>query len=265
MSRVIFLTSDSLRHKYIAAQLSEYFDLKLIITEKKSIKIEDTTDLTEEDAAFTAKHFKARAESESSFFSAYTSFPKGVKCVNLEHRKINTEAVLDTINKVKPHRIILFGTSIIKNPLLQKYTGKIINLHLGLSPYYKGSATNLFPVIYNEISCIGATIHIVNEKVDQGPILHQLRPEIKTSDILHDLGNKVIHQSGKELPVIIQKHIDKASIGVIQTQKGKVFRLKNLTTSLLRKAYINIEKGAIDNYLKNKEATDKEYPIITLL
>jgi len=229
MGKIVFLTSDSLRHKYIAHQLSKCFDLKLIITEKKSLKIEDTTELIEEEAVFTKKHFQARLESEYSFFSNYNDFPSDVNRINLEHGKINTQEVYEMITSVNPDRIILFGTSIIKDPLLQKYEDKIINLHLGLSPYYKGSATNLFPIAYNELSCIGATIHVANAKVDQGPVLHQLRPVCELSDSLHDLGNKVIYQAGKDLLPVIQHHIDDSLIGTIQTQKGKVFRLKDVT------------------------------------
>lgn len=265
MSKIVFLTSDSLRHKYIAHQLSNSFDLKLIITEKKSLKIEDTTELIEEEAIFTKNHFQARLESEYSFFGEYNGFPNGVNRVDLEHGLINSQEVYKMISSFKPDRIILFGTSIIKGSLLEKYENKIINLHLGLSPYYKGSATNLFPIAYNELSCIGATIHVANAKVDQGPVLHQLRPLCELSDSLHDLGNKVIYQAGKDLGSVIQHHIDDAFIGAIQTKKGKVFRLKDVTVLLLRQAYLNIEKGIVSDYLKKKDEIDEKYPIITLL
>lgn len=265
MNKIIFLTSDSFRHKYIAHQLSTYFDLKLIITEKKSAKIEDTTDFLEEEIVFTKNHFQARLESEHFYFEDYSRFPNEVKRVELSHGEINTQKVYKTITSIKPDRIILFGTSIIKGELLQKYEGKIINLHLGLSPYYKGSATNLFPIAYNELACIGATIHVANAKVDQGPVLHQFRPICEPSDSLHDLGNKVIYQAGKDLLPVIQNHIDDPLIGTLQNRKGKVFRLKDLTIPILKRAYFNIEKGIINDYLKNKEQIDEKYPIITLL
>jgi len=260
--KVVLLTSNALRHKYIANSLAKYFDLRLIITEKKSPKIEETNFLSIEDEQFVKNHFKKRFESEKYYFNNYSTFPTQTPHLQVLHGDVNGQATFDEINVVNPDVIILFGTSIIKNHLLEKYPNKIINLHLGLSPYYKGSATNIFPILYKELECVGATIHIATSKVDGGSILHQLRPDIEQGDSIHDIGNKVILKSGKELPLIIKRFLNK-DISISQQKiGGKVCRIKDLKPTVLKEIYNIFNKKLVEYYLLNINQRINNKPII---
>jgi folate-dependent phosphoribosylglycinamide formyltransferase PurN len=260
--KLVLLTSDSLRHKFIAREISEQFDLKLIVIEAKSVKIQETSDLNKEDAEFILAHFEARNKCETSFFGGFKKFPEEIPQRRIPHGYINSREVNDSIAKIKPDLIILFGTSIIKEPLLGNYSGKIINLHLGLSPYYKGSATNLYPYFYNEPECIGVTIHLATARVDQGSILHQVRPNIDITDDLHSIGNKTILKAGKILPRILISYAKGKILPKTQTSTGRVCRINDLTPVMLRSIYDNFEKDMIKNYLENKKLRDKEKPIV---
>ncbi|SDL42015.1 Formyl transferase [Salinimicrobium catena] len=260
--KVVFLTSDSLRHKYIAASIAQEMELGLIISEKKSPKIQDTAAYGKKDAEFLAEHFQQRAKTEEELFGTYTDFPPEVPRIDLPHGNINSEEVFEIITKTNPDLILLFGTSIIKDPLLGAYQGKIINLHLGLSPYYRGSATNLYPYLFDEPECIGATIHLATEKVDEGGILYQLRPDIEEGDSMHMTGNKVILKAGKILPTVMQDYFEGKLIPVPQTGHGRLCRNKDVTPYVLRQIYKNFEEGMIGRYLKNKGKRDAKRPIV---
>jgi methionyl-tRNA formyltransferase len=190
--RIVLLTSDNLRHKAIANSLAKKLELQLVITERKSPAITDTSSFSKEDAEFIKQHFQQRKNTEEKFFGQFKNFPGKAKIIKVAHGQINSWPVLTEIEKTQPDYIILFGTSIIKEQLLSRYPGRIINLHLGLSPYYRGSATNLFPFYYGEPECIGGTIHLATAEVDKGEILYQFRPDMTKEDNLHDIGNKVI-------------------------------------------------------------------------
>jgi len=260
--KIVLLTSDSLRHKFIAAEISKQLDLKLIVIEAKSAGIQDTSELNKEDAEFISAHFEARNKSETLFFGDYKEFPEEIPQWRIPHGNINSVQVNNAIDKLTPDFIVLFGTSIIKDPLLGKYSGKIINLHLGLSPYYVGSATNLFPYYYNEPECVGATIHLATAKVDQGSILHQLRPNIEVNVDLHNIGNKTILKAGKMLPGILITYSKGKILPKIQNPIGRICRVKDLTPAVLRTIYDNFEKGMITEYLHNKKFRDGEKPIV---
>lgn len=261
--KIILLTSESLRHKYIAAQLAAHLRLEMLITEAKSAGIEDTTKLSPEDAAFISKHFEARSVSESRFFGNYIEFPKEVPQLKMPHGAINSRMVKTVVDNLQPDYLVLFGTSIIKDPLLQKYSGRIINLHLGLSPYYQGSATNLFPYYHNEPECVGATIHLATPKVDDGPVLHQLRPDIKPEDDLHSIGNKTILKAGKILPEVIKAFSEKKIVPQKQSGTGRICRNKDITPALLREIYKKFEEGMVEEYLREKEARDGGKPVVS--
>ncbi|MGB7843730.1 MAG: hypothetical protein WBL21_13120, partial [Salinimicrobium sp.] len=129
--KVVLLTSDSLRHKYIAAAIAKELELGFIITEKKSPRIQDTSAYGKKDAEFLAAHFKARAESEEKFFGEFREFSSEIPLINVPHGQVNSNDVFKIITNTDPDLIILFGTSIIKEPLLSNYRNRIINLHLG--------------------------------------------------------------------------------------------------------------------------------------
>lgn len=259
--KIVILTSNSFRHKYIANVLSQNFDLKLIITEKKSQLIEDVSDLEDDDKTFVKNHFEQREKKERAFFNDYQKFPE-VPFIQVNHGEINSEFVFEEIKKNEPNYIILFGTSIIKNPILDFFDGRIINLHLGLSPYYKGSATNLFPILFKDFEAIGATIHLATEKVDDGPILHQLRPQIEIHDSLHDIGNKVIEKAGIELPKIINLFGNGDLKGVKISGQGILCKNKDLTIEKLRKIYENVNHKTLKIFLQNYKSRCAEKPII---
>lgn len=74
--KIVILTSNSFRHKYIANVLSQNFDLKLIITEKKSQLIEDVSDLEDDDKTFVKNHFEQREKKNELFLMTISSFQK---------------------------------------------------------------------------------------------------------------------------------------------------------------------------------------------
>ena len=260
--RTVLLTSNSLRHQYIAAALAQATDLALVVTEEKSPQITDTSQYSAEDAAFLKAHFAKRTASEKEFFGSYSQFPTGTPLLQLSHGKINTAEAFENISAVNPDLIVLFGTSIIKEPLLKELEGRIINLHLGLSPYYRGSATNLYPYLFEEPECVGATIHLATAEVDKGNILHQLRPEMKETDSLHDIGNRTILLAGQTLPKVLEKYESGVLKPVSQKSRGRLTRNKDITPYVLREIYRNFEQGMIKRYLRDKAKRNARKPIM---
>ena len=61
-----------------------------------------------------------------------------------------------------------------------------------MSPYYRGSGTNFWPFVNNELQFIGATFMHIDEGVDTGEIIHQIRANIFHDDNIHQIGNRLI-------------------------------------------------------------------------
>ena len=101
--------------------------------------------------------------------------------------EINGDKVVKEIEKLNPDLIICYGASLINSSLLKSFKNRFINVHLGISPYYKGSGTNIFPIINNEFDMLGATFMHIDEGIDTGKVIHQFRSEIFIGDSIIQL------------------------------------------------------------------------------
>jgi hypothetical protein len=73
---------------------------------------------------------------------------------------------------------IVFGASYIKGPLCEHLVARrCYNIHMGVSPYYRGSSTNFWALFDGQPEFVGATIHLLTAGLDSGPMLfHALPP-----------------------------------------------------------------------------------------
>lgn len=75
---------------------------------------------------------------------------------------------------------------IIKSDLLQLPPKGCINIHGALLPKYRGKMPSFWVLAHGETET-GVTVHYMNEKLDDGPILVQKRVPIAPDDTLHCL------------------------------------------------------------------------------
>lgn len=258
---LVVLTSNALRHRYVANRLIEKFDVLGVVSEvKRALKRGETV----EENAIIAQHGRERDEKEKLYFGKETRFNLPAdRVLNVEYEGANSPEVFKWISNLKPDLIALFGTSIIKDPLLSAYDNKIINMHLGLSPYYRGSATGFWPLVFNEPECVGVTVHLAILKVDAGAILGQVRPNISVNDDSHDFGYKTI-MAGTDLMI---RCIRDYFAGKIQPQSqhpgvGKLFKHKDFNAQSVVRMKENFANGMIGDYLKKKSERDRRYPIL---
>ena len=80
---------------------------------------------------------------------------------------------------------------ILSKNFIKKFSKPIINIHPSLLPKYKGLNTHKRAIKNNE-KYAGATVHIVNHKLDSGKIILQKRVKILKSDNLKSLEKKVL-------------------------------------------------------------------------
>jgi folate-dependent phosphoribosylglycinamide formyltransferase PurN len=263
---IALFTSNHLRHKYIANQLTEKLPVTLIICEEKSDKIENFSAYNDEDIQLLESHFIEREKTEKLFFGNNISFPTTVEVINLPFGQLNSEETVEVLEKNEINLVLLFGTSLIKPLILDHFPDRVINLHLGLSPYYKGSGTNFFPIVNEEFECIGATFHIATNQVDAGALLHQFRlNDLAENETIHSIGNKVILKAGQLYPKIVQEFISKK---IKLHQQNPVadfheYRIKDFTPTSLRKALNVLSNNGIGNYLKQQNERIKSKPILS--
>ena len=70
-----------------------------------------------------------------------------------------------------------------------------LNLHLGISPEFKGAATLFWPFYFQKPGWAGATFHYLSDRADSGDIVHQVLPQLDITDGIHDVGAKTVLES----------------------------------------------------------------------
>ena len=95
---------------------------------------------------------------------------------------------------------------ILSKKFIKNFSKPILNIHPSLLPKYKGLNTH-YKVIKNREKFSGATVHIVNEKLDSGKIIIQEKVKILKSDIVKTLEKKVLRIEHKIYPKAVIKLI----------------------------------------------------------
>jgi folate-dependent phosphoribosylglycinamide formyltransferase PurN len=86
------------------------------------------------------------------------------------------------LRELAPDVIAVYGTAVIKAPIIRLAGTAILNMHTGLSPRYRGADTIFWALHNQEPQCVGVTIHLLDEGVDSGPIMLTGRPIITPDD-----------------------------------------------------------------------------------
>jgi phosphoribosylglycinamide formyltransferase-1 len=265
LKKIIIITGNELRHDFFKKYIAASKEIQVL---KTYCEVPETSLLqhiqTEDNNNSRSRHLQMREQAEQDFFGLFCArVPDDSNSVFIAKGTINSKAAVNEISNLNPDIIIAYGCSIIKSPLLDAFSGRFVNIHLGLSPYYRGSATNFFPFINNEVSCVGVTFMHIDEGIDTGKIIHQMRPTIVFGDTIHQIGNRLI----KEMAEVCEKiiiHFDNLEeqkpLHFDQT-KEKVYRNKDFTEETVAIMYQKFADGIIENYLNNKTDLDALYPL----
>jgi len=100
---------------------------------------------------------------------------------------------------------------LIPASLLKSYPNEIINIHPALLPKFGGKG--MYGMKIHELirslneTETGITIHLINDKYDEGPILYQGRCEVASTDTPKDIANKVHQMEHANYPLVIEQWI----------------------------------------------------------
>jgi methionyl-tRNA formyltransferase len=263
--KAIVLTSTFRRHMFVANTVAAHCDLVGVWQEDKTFRPERYAQ-DADDERVIQQHFAARDASEATYFEAddEVRLARGAEYRVLSAGACNDPVEVARMVATRPDVILVFGTGILREPLLSAFAGRIINIHLGLSPYYRGAGTNFWPLVNREPEYVGATIHYIDAGIDTGPILAHARPAIEPGDGPHDLGNKTIVAASQALLRAAEAHVAGAAHAVAQWGGGRLYQRKDFSADAVRTLYRNFETAMIDEYLAARLSRDAAVRLIQM-
>ena len=104
-----------------------------------------------------------------------------------KHNSIEGEKLL---TELKPDLIVLGGTDILQDSLLQKAAKGVLNCHPGLLPEYRGCSCVEWSILNDDP--VGAACHLATKKIDAGPVIYQEPMTVFRSDDYASIRTRMI-------------------------------------------------------------------------
>ena len=129
----------------------------------------------------------------------------GLPAVALERRDYDGKAaheaaVLDALAGFSPDIICLAGyMRLLSGAFIQRYEGRILNIHPSLLPLYPGLHTHARAIEAGDAEA-GCTVHFVTEGMDEGPAILQARVPVLPGDTPEVLAARVLAEEHRVYP-----------------------------------------------------------------
>ncbi len=100
---------------------------------------------------------------------------------------------------------------IIKQPMLEAFPNRIVNIHPSLFPSFLATKTAIQDALDYGVKITGITTHIIDDKIDEGTILCQRAIKVKESDTFETLYPKFA-KNGKKIILETISKVEKLHI-----------------------------------------------------
>nr|WP_314422941.1 phosphoribosylglycinamide formyltransferase [uncultured Erwinia sp.] len=112
------------------------------------------------------------------------------------------------IDAYAPDLVVLAGYMRILSPaFVQRYAGRMLNIHPSLLPKYPGLHTHR-QAIENGDDEHGTSVHFVTEELDGGPVILQAKVPVFREDTEADVTARVQHQEHAIYPLVVSWFIE---------------------------------------------------------
>lgn len=251
--RLLVLAGSQPRHTYMASKLRERFpEMRLVMMMREPMQVFPPEGCSPRDSRLFQRHFDKRIEVEDRIFNSRSEsdamLSEAYKVIG--PGELNEFETASMVTEFHPDVCMVFGTDLIKTPVIESLPDETFNVHLGLSPWYRGSATLFWPFYFMEPQWAGVTVHRLVEAVDHGEVVFQAVPRLRTGMGIHDVAcEAVVAASEKVLEMLNGMANGKRLISQRQKSSGRIFRMRDFRPSHLRVNYELFEDRMTDAWL----------------
>jgi len=245
---ILWIGGSQPRHLYYINEIAKEHNVVGGIMQGRGSNIPQPPDgLSSLDEENWIRHFKERDETENKFFfdQEVPDFP----VLRVERDTLNSEMSVSWVREMKPDVVMIFGPGMIREPLISVLPQDTINLHLGLSPRYRGAATLFWPFYFLEPQWAGTTFHRIVHTPDGGDILHQTIPEMKMEDGIHDLSCRAVQESAREACKLLSMYSE-WDFRSQKPESGKNFLERDFKPEHLRMIYQVFNNDIVREYME---------------
>jgi len=102
---------------------------------------------------------------------------------------VNSSETAGVLKDMNPKLVVVSGTRIITEKILQCTSARFVNMHTGVTPQYRGVHGGYWSLVQGDKSACGVTVHLVDSGIDTGSILGQsiISPEYRDDFVTYPL------------------------------------------------------------------------------
>ncbi len=219
--KITLFTSNKSRHINLINLLSDVSD-KLYVIQECSTIFPGIIPGHYQASPTMKKYFNNLAKAQSQIFgNSYINNKNNIKILPMLFGDLN-HCSMDLLSDfLKSDLYITFGSSYIKGELADFLVKqKAINIHAGVSPYYRGADCNFWALYDDNPHLVGTTVHLLSKGLDSGPILYHAMSNLKINPFKYTMSTI------KSAFYSISERIKDASIfeikPLVQTKKNEV-------------------------------------------
>ena len=247
--KITLFTSNKIRHNYLINLLSNVSDQLFVVQECGTI-FSGIVPGHYPASPIMKEYFKNVNDAQFKLFGkSYVNKLKGnISILPIVFGDLNQCSMDFLSDFLKSDLYIVFGSSYIKGDLIDfLIKNKAINIHMGVSPFYRGADCNFWALYDNNPHLVGATIHMLSKGIDSGPILFHAMSNIKKNPFeytmstvksaFHSLLEKIKNKSIYEISSIEQNNNNE-----IRYSKGSDFNEKIVKSYFEKKINLSDKK-----------------------
>ena len=154
-------------------------------------------------------HIAAVISNKADAYGLERAKNAGIVTQVLSHKEFDSREAYDAqlmhiIDSFEPNLVVLAGFMRILTPsLVQKYVGKMLNIHPSLLPKYQGLNTNQRAIDAKD-DVHGVSVHFVTEELDGGPVILQAKVPVLADDTADTLAKRVHAQEHIIYPLVVK-------------------------------------------------------------
>lgn len=175
--RIAVFTSNQPRHLALLNAMAEVADEVVAVQECNTVFPGRVADFFHRSPVMQ-DYFQKVIEAEQGVFGDIGFARKNVRQLPVRMGDLNMIDPKLLAPALEADTIVVFGASWIKPPLIDLLIEKqAINIHMGVSPYYRGSSCNFWALYDDNPQYVGATIHMLSRGLDSGQMLFHALPK----------------------------------------------------------------------------------------
>jgi hypothetical protein len=173
---VTIFTGNQPRHIAAINSLARVADRVFAIQECTTLNVGGTPDLFRASDTMRAYFAHVRA-AELEVFGVPTFTAQNVSTLSMRMGELNNATAEMLNDSLHSDYYFVFGTSWIKGWLCDHLVGHAaINIHMGIAPQYRGSSCNFWAMYDGHPEIVGATLHYLTRRLDDGAVITYARP-----------------------------------------------------------------------------------------